>query len=333
MAGLCLCGPTAADDRPLVERKPARENPLDALKLRSPIGRWRAQTRQFQPVLPDAASNDETPPHDSDAAEPGRFRIHDAPRETEFRRIPPEKTSPTFVDPTSVIGPSRTAGALPPLEPPATDATRPNPPFPELPALPIADEGLPQLPDFEQQLSVQTPGYESDSPIGPLTDPERDPSKLPGIETIEPFSDYAPLDANGRKPVLCPQGKMSEECPEEVPLSHAGFEGRAFDGRVMNWRASDVFSNPLYFEDAPLERYGHTRHQVIQPFVSTGKFAVQLLGLPYQMSIDPSWKRVYPLGHYRPGDHAPKKNYRIPWNTRAAVVQGGVMTGMFFLVP
>ena len=47
----------------------------------------------------------------------------------------------------------------------------------------------------------------------------------------------------------------------------------------------------------------------------------QLLGLPYQMTIDPMWKKMYPLGYYRPGECAPKLHYQVPWNTRAAINQ------------
>jgi hypothetical protein len=64
-----------------------------------------------------------------------------------------------------------------------------------------------------------------------------------------------------------------------------------------------------------------------------GKFSAQLVGLPYQMGIDPPCKRIYPLGYYRPGECAPKLHYQVPWNTRAALIQAGVTTGMFYLIP
>ena len=60
---------------------------------------------------------------------------------------------------------------------------------------------------------------------------------------------------------------------------------------------------------------------------------MQLVGLPYQMTIDPVYRRRYSLGWYRPGECAPKLHYQIPFSTRAAAVQAGVLTGLFFVVP
>jgi hypothetical protein len=70
---------------------------------------------------------------------------------------------------------------------------------------------------------------------------------------------------------------------------------------------------------------------LIQPFFSAAKFAVQFVGLPYQMSIDPVCKRRYVLGWHRPGQFVPYKCYQIPWNTQAAVTEAAVLTGAFFL--
>jgi hypothetical protein len=72
---------------------------------------------------------------------------------------------------------------------------------------------------------------------------------------------------------------------------------------------------------------------LVQPVVSAGKFGLQLVGLPYQMTIDPVHKRTYTLGWYRPGECAPYKHYQIPLNRDAALVEAGFLTGMFFLFP
>jgi hypothetical protein len=43
---------------------------------------------------------------------------------------------------------------------------------------------------------------------------------------------------------------------------------------------------------------------------------------------------MYPLGYYRYGDCGiPQKTYRIPWNTKAAAVETGVWTGLFYIFP
>jgi hypothetical protein len=120
----------------------------------------------------------------------------------------------------------------------------------------------------------------------------------------------------------------------EVRLGDGGpFVPRSLPPSVFAWEASNVYSNPIYFEDVQLERYGHTHPEMFQPFFSVGKFSLQLVGLPYQMAIDPPHKRMYPLGFYRPGDCAPKLVHQIPWNTRAALTQAAVTTGFFYVFP
>jgi len=175
---------------------------------------------------------------------------------------------------------------------------------------------------------------------GPTYNISNDPSDLKKINNILPYADYEPdpeLAKQSPCSNLCPQGdcKAGEAptCPEEIALSTKPYEPRSFEAALYQWKASDMHHNPLYFEDVGLERYGHTYNEWIQPFVSAGKFSTQLVGLPYQMTIDPAWKKTYTLGHYRPGECAPKKIYRVPWSTEAAINQAGVMTGLFFIIP
>ena len=178
-------------------------------------------------------------------------------------------------------------------------------------------------PILEDPLNVVMPALPEPAPLEDRVEPEASPSQLKKLKDILPFHDYEPDEA----------GEEAPQYPEEVPLGDGPYEGRSIDCTTFHWEASNLYHNPLYFEDAPLERYGHTHHEVIQPFVSAGKFGVQLLGLPYQMTIDPVCKRMYTLGWYRPGECAPYKHYQIPLNAKAAAVEAGFMTGMFYLFP
>lgn len=148
--------------------------------------------------------------------------------------------------------------------------------------------------------------------------------------------DCAELDADGRtqKGLVCP------ECPWEQDLRRLGrkegesdipFTPRNFSHIHYCWEPTNLYHYPIYFEDVPLERYGHTRHYLLQPFCSGALFAVQLFGLPYQMSIDPMCTKQYSLGYYRPGECVPYKYYQIPWNTCAAITEAGVIAGGYFL--
>ena len=103
--------------------------------------------------------------------------------------------------------------------------------------------------------------------------------------------------------------------------------------RVVTWEASNLYHNPLYFDDPTLERYGHTHHEIVQPFVSTGRFAAQVLGLPYSMTIDPICKKRYTLGFYRPGECVPYLYHQVPFNEDAFATTFAFYSGMFFLFP
>jgi len=172
------------------------------------------------------------------------------------------------------------------------------------------------------------------------------PTEIKKITEISPFSDYEP-DPNTLAEDPCrnqcprPDGLCAEVdekdrfsiCPELTPLSEDEYQTRHLPSSVYAWEAPNLWHNPLYFEDPQLERYGHSYNEAIQPFVSIGKFGIQLVGLPYQMKIDPVCKKKYTLGWYRPGECAPKKLYQVPFNCDAAATQAAATTGMIFLIP
>lgn len=118
-----------------------------------------------------------------------------------------------------------------------------------------------------------------------------------------------------------------------IHFANRPYEERAFPQITLAWEAANYWHYPLYFEDPALERTGHSHHPIVQPFASIGRAAVQLGLLPYQMVIIPPCKHEYPLGWYRPGECAPKLHYQIPLNAEAALVEAGVVTGLYFVIP
>ena len=174
-------------------------------------------------------------------------------------------------------------------------------------------------------------------PLVPPTPPVIDKTVFRPITEIEPFADYSPTGENPQE-YLCPQpsdippGERAR-CPEVLPLPQTGSTERIFAQTHLHWQASNLSHDPLYFEDVSLERYGHTFPDAVQPFVSLGKFGAQLIGLPYQMALDPIWRDQYALGYYRPGDPAPYLHYQVPYNSKAALTASGVYTGLIFLIP
>jgi hypothetical protein len=183
--------------------------------------------------------------------------------------------------------------------------------------------------------------------LGALPEAEqaKTPDQLPKVTQIMPFLDYEPdpkVAAEDPCQNLCPRPDgapcknvegTGPQCPNEVPLSKEAFQPRAFPPSTYTWQASNIFYQPLYFEDPDLERYGHAYPFFIQPIVSSVRFTVQAIGLPYQAVIDPPCCRVYPLGFFRPGECAPKLIYQIPWNTEAAAAEAGAIAGVYFLFP
>jgi hypothetical protein len=210
------------------------------------------------------------------------------------------------------------------------------------------------------RVATQTPLARPYEPLAPIPDDgnadesfndsmakpvARTPAELRKINDILPYFDYEP-DPNVDDPCLylCPRpdglpckqygdGEFVPACPEEVALGDEPFTPRMLPPSVFAWTASNIHYNPLYFQDVQLERYGHTYGPCVQPFVSLGRFGVQLIGLPYQMALDPPCKEMYPLGYYRPGEPAPKLSYQIPLNLKAAACSSIFYTGVGFVLP
>ncbi len=189
-----------------------------------------------------------------------------------------------------------------------------------------------EVPSEDRSLAVEpVPASESEK--------EKEPTQqLKSIRDIQPFYDYA---SHGGDPnaVLCPLPANADskvefgKCPKNEPLALQGSLERNADITPVYWQASNVTHHPLYFEDSGLERSGHSFSDVVQPFVSVGKFGAQVVALPYTIALDPMWKHEAPLGHYRPGESAPKRHLAVPINGRAAVTAAAAYTGIIFLIP
>lgn len=166
------------------------------------------------------------------------------------------------------------------------------------------------------------------------------PAQLKRVTAILPFADYEPDPEIARLDPcrnLCPRPGVcgpneAHLCPEEL-WEGGPYIPRMFDPSCFTWSATNLWYNPLYFEDVALERYGHTYCPLIQPAVSVGRFGAQVVTLPYHMAMDPICKKEYALGYYRPGDCAPKLCYQPPLSLRGGLAQAGVVTGLFFIIP
>lgn len=102
---------------------------------------------------------------------------------------------------------------------------------------------------------------------------------------------------------------------------------------TFTWKASALCHKPLYFEQAHVERYGHTTGPLTQPIVSAGIFFLTVPVLPYEMGLWPPYECMYSLGYYRPGSCAPYYLDPVPLSVRAALAEAGVWVGGIYALP
>jgi hypothetical protein len=166
----------------------------------------------------------------------------------------------------------------------------------------------------------------------------RQPEPLPS-----PFADNA--GGGGRSDLAASSIELSrppsptESRPIEaipVPEEFETMEARRFDGSRKYWAAAATCHGILYFQDPVLERYGVSseqrmgragrffsyplddptqstqRNQILQPFVSVGRFAAQIATFPYKVLVDTPGESEYDLGYYRPGDKVPTDVMYLP---------------------
>jgi len=121
--------------------------------------------------------------------------------------------------------------------------------------------------------------------------------------------------------------------PMHCRIDNQQFVARQWKAITLAWKASELHHHPLYFEDAELERYGHTLGQFAQPFKSGAHFFANVAIAPYNMALEDPKDLRYTLGYYRPGSTAPRLIPAIPWSTKAALWQAGAIVGGWALIP
>lgn len=90
---------------------------------------------------------------------------------------------------------------------------------------------------------------------------------------------------------------------------------------------------PLYFEDANLERYGSSRFRHLQPIRSGIHFGLAAVSLPYQMTVQRP-DQVYQYDHpFDSGRYGYRQRTLPPAEKRAALMQGAAVVGLIFLLP
>jgi hypothetical protein len=310
-----------ADDAPT----PRPAVSLETLRQQSPAQRWERVKAQSAPMEAQAAPKVAASrpgvilplPEDDIAIAPSELKLAPAlPSATEepYWILP---ARPLPADEELVPTPDVSEAVIAP-----TEASSPA----EATSAPLVARSVEPL---RAQVGVNVAAQEPTPVESPATTPmvkPLNPRRLKTIQEITPYYDTA-VDKDIREYAVKQAGEYN------VAFGSQTYAPRSFPDAMYAWEPSNFYHYPLYFEDAVLERYGHTYHPLVQPVVSVAKFSTQLVLLPYQMALDPIDRPMYSLGWYRPGDCAPKLRYQPPLNAKAAAVEAGVVTGLFFIIP
>lgn len=138
-----------------------------------------------------------------------------------------------------------------------------------------------------------------------------DPSEEGVRKRLRPLSD---IQLNIRPRGTLPSGVQveSDESPPTADPLHPGSTAEYH----FHWAPSELQQRPAYFDDVPLQRYGHTHHPLLQPAISAVKFFGSIPLLPCKMRLQCPGKPVYTLGYHRPGSQAPHVRESVLWYLR-----------------
>lgn len=150
--------------------------------------------------------------------------------------------------------------------------------------------------------------------------PEQLKEVAPGVQAVN----LNVLRGPGELPVSCFGAQRKAVSP--IP----GNQPRWYAQSAYHWAPSLLVSQPLYFEDVSLERYGWT--SCLQPAVSGAKFFGTVAILPYKIGVDCPRQCSYLLGHARPGSCAPPVREHLPFSLKGVALQAGAATGAVFLL-
>ncbi len=169
---------------------------------------------------------------------------------------------------------------------------------------------------FAQQETEQLPAFLQPPPIQRLR------------QGLAPLADELP-DSSVPAGLLPPDA--SQGLFDQRPASLA--RGPQWVRVEYHWLPSGNCYRPPYFEDTMLERHGQAWPCLIQPAASGARFFGSIAALPYGVMVDPPWRPVSSLGHFRPGSATPCLLQRPPLRSDAGLFEAGVVVGLIFLVP
>jgi hypothetical protein len=120
--------------------------------------------------------------------------------------------------------------------------------------------------------------------------------------------------------------------PEEEPLTKEKYKGRTFARTTALVEPNYTCYQRLYFEDLNSERYAWDLGY-LQPLVSTGIFAWDVVTLPYHLGTRPCQKYECSAGYCLPGDPVPYLIYPPEISLTGTVAEGSAIATLLAIFP
>lgn len=151
-----------------------------------------------------------------------------------------------------------------------------------------------------------------------------------GIQPMPPRDEFKPSDDDLKRwfTPLNSIGISAQPEPGDMPKDYSGNlfavdeqpMRKDWPEREFNWEAPELWHQPFYFDDVPLERYGQSVWPARQAWISGMRFYMTFPILPVKLWADPPFTKVASYGYYRVGDdnpavaQRPRKPYGFgPW--------------------
>lgn len=118
-----------------------------------------------------------------------------------------------------------------------------------------------------------------------------------------------------------PKDLTDGRLPSAIYLPYGPDRYGFWDLESKTWIAPVYCLQPLFFEDAMLERHGQERFPCLQPLLSGTRFFSDLALMPYNAYLHPPLQERPSAGHYRPGSVPPCLRQRVPYDAGAIRLQ------------
>lgn len=141
------------------------------------------------------------------------------------------------------------------------------------------------------------------------------------------------VDSDGERRLL-PERRAYQKLSQIPVVNHTVGYSRDWVPLSYSWEAPQLKYNPLYFEDAQLERYGNDIG-ILQPFLSGARFYATIPTLPYQMMSEGNsvCHTVYDFGYARPGDCVPYALEIPEFSWTGSLASGGWVYALIVILP